>query len=501
MKLTRKNIVKCGFFPDSLPSRVFSSKPISDYVESDILKFSQIESNIKSKKIEFTPCHLISSYKNDMERRIIAIPHIETYLLLAQEIDDNRIDIEQRFKNNMNSYSNIIMPSSIEGYSVSSQFFKNYIDRTIYSTGYKYLLKIDLSKCYENIYTHSLTWALYGKEQSKLELKKNPKLRDPIYINFDNLDRKVRSINNNETKGIPTGPLTSRIVSEIILTSIDEILRSKNYHFKRYVDDYNFYFRNEVDAYEFLPQFQNILYEYKLHINNEKTKLEKYPYQLNQDFTKELKAHNFENDGYLRYIERLIELHNEGNKGALKYGLKVLGKKRIPSKENKVVFSHLINIMISFPNLSEQIYAIFINNNFSYDIKTEETVNSILNHCIKNKYELETIWLLTVMGFLRMKVDKKNLIKIINHAEPCATIIVLDYIFKNTLSSYSDINDAMNNLKSLLLNEKSYGEKWLLLYEINRNKWIKGLRKCLDDSPFLKNACKDNICFFKSPIM
>ena len=412
MKLTRKNIVKCGFFPDNLPSRVFSSKPISDYVESDILKFSQIESNIRSKKIEFTPCHLISSYKNDMERRIIAIPHIETYLLISQEIEDNRIDIERRFKNNINSYSNIIMPSSIEGYSVASQFFKNYIDRTIYSTGYKYLLKIDLSKCYENIYTHSLTWALYGKEQSKLELKKSPSLRNPIYIKCDNLDRKVRSINNNETKGIPTGPLTSRIVSEVILTSIDEILRSKNYHFKRYVDDYNFYFRNEVDAYEFLPQFQNILYEYKLHINTEKTKLEKYPYQLNQDFTKELKAHNFKNEGYLRYIERLI-----------------------------------------------------------------------------------------VMGFLRMKVDTINLISIINHAEPCATIIVLDYIFKNTLSSDVAIKDAMNNLKSLLINEKSYGEKWLLLYEINRNNWIKGLRKCLDDSPFLKNAYKDNICFFKSPIM
>jgi hypothetical protein len=37
MKLTRRNIVK---FPDNLPSRVFSSKLISDYVESDILKFS-----------------------------------------------------------------------------------------------------------------------------------------------------------------------------------------------------------------------------------------------------------------------------------------------------------------------------------------------------------------------------------------------------------------------------------------------------------------------------
>lgn len=501
MKLTRKNIVKCGFFPENLPTRVFSSESISDYIEADVIRYSQIQENLKSKKMESTPCHLISSYKSDMERRIIAIPHIETYLLLSEEIEKNRIDIEQRLKDNINSYSNIITPNSIEGYSVPSRFFANYLDRTIFSTGYKYLLKIDLSKCYENIYTHSLSWAMYGKEQSKLEIKKKPNLRDARYLEYDELDKKVRSINNNETKGIPTGPLSSRIVSEIILTSIDEILRNEGYHFKRYVDDYNFYFRNEVEAYEFLPQFQNILYEYKLHINTEKTKLEKYPYQLNQNFAKELRTHNFPKEGYLKYVERLIELHNEGNKGALKYGLKVLNKKKIPSKENEVIFSHLINIMISFPNLSEQIHAIFINNNFTYDIKTEETVNNILSHCIKNQYELETIWLLTAMCSLNMKVDFQNLINIMNLAEPCATIIVLDYIFKNALGSEGTIKDAIERLKVLLANENIYGERWLLLYEINRKNWIKGLRRCLGASPFLKTACKDNIGFFKSPII
>jgi hypothetical protein len=500
MKLNRHNIVKCGFFPDNLPSRVFSTVELAEYIKANPAEYTKLEVNLKSKKVEYTPCHLISSYKNDLERRIIAIPHIETYIVLALEIEKNNVEIENKFNQNINSYSNKIQPNTTEGYELKSCFHKNYLDRTVYSTGFKYLLKVDLSKCYENIYTHSLSWAMFGKENAKNELKKTPANRDPYYIKVDEFDKKVRMINNNETKGIPTGPISSRIVSEIILTSIDEILVSKNYHFKRYVDDYNIYFRNEVDAYEFLPQFQNILYEYKLHLNTEKTKLEKYPYQLNRDFTKELRGYDLGNNGYLGYIEKLVELHNEGNKGALKYGLKVLSKRVIPDKEKEVVFSHLINIMLTFPNLSENIHGIFLNNSFTFDSKTVSTVNSVLKHCIKNKYELEMVWLLTIMGCLGMDIEIDNIIDILIYAEPCTTIIALDYIQKNGLYNNASIISEKNDLKQKLLTESIYGDKWLLIYEICRNNWIKGLKNCLLNSPFLKKACQNNIPFYTSPI-
>lgn len=496
MKLTRKNIIKCGFFPDNMPTKVFTSKEIAQYIESDPANYIKILNKRKS-----TPCLFISSYKNDMERRIIAVPHIETYTVLCSEIESINHYIDKIFLSNENSYSNTIQPSSIEGYDIKSRFFKNYIDRTIFSTGYKYMLKLDLSKCYENIYTHSIAWAICGKEKSKQEVLKKPKNRDPLFKQVDKLDEYVRSINNNETKGIPTGPLTSRIVSEIILSSIDEELRNKNYHFKRYVDDYNFYFRNEVEIYEFLPKFQNLLYEYKLHINTEKTSIEKYPYQLKQDFTDELRNHDFKKKGYLKYLEKAIEYHNQGHKGALKYALKVIGKKKIPDNEKEVVFSHVINIMLTFPNLSEFIHVLMLNNNFTFNDETEETVNSILEHCIINKYEIESIWLLTIMGCLNMTINEEILCKILNNNEPLTAILSLDYIFNYKLYNQDKIKKAINNLKTVLKTQSIYGEKWLLLYEVNKNKWITGLRKNLNDSPFLKEACDNDICFFKSPII
>ncbi|WP_244552156.1 RNA-directed DNA polymerase [Paenibacillus sp. ov031] len=498
MRLTIYNLIKCGFFSDNLPSQVFTSIEIAEFLKANPSMINLSSTSLKSRKIESTPCLFISSYKSDLERRIIAIPHIDLYLMLCEAIEKHRRVIEYKLRQNQHSYSNIIAPNQIRGYKVFSRFMKNYHDRTIYSAGYKYLLKIDLSKCYENIYTHSLTWALYGKEQSKDELKKSPSLRNLTYASYDEFDKLVRSINNNETKGIPTGPLSSRIVSEIILTSIDEILSGKGHHFKRYVDDYNFYFRTESEINEFIPLFQNILYDYKMHINTEKTQISKYPYQLNQDFTKILKEHDFSKDGYLKYIEKMIELH-QNNKGVLKYGLKILSSHTIPNKEKKLVFSHLVNIILSFPNMAEYVHNVIINNSFTFDRSIQQNINNILASCLNYKHELETIWLLCVMGSLNMEIEVKNLVNIIVHAEPLSTIMALDYVQKKGLNRENEIKISKSDLKSKLINETIYGDKWILIYEINRNQWITGLKKMLNQSRLLTEALSNNVRFYLSP--
>ncbi|MEC0183124.1 MULTISPECIES: RNA-directed DNA polymerase [Paenibacillus] len=500
MKLTMYNLLKCGFFSDNLPSKIFTSIELADFIKSHPATVSSNLTNLKSKKIDFTPCLFISSYKSDLERRIIALPHIDLYSILCENIEKHRLVIENKFKQNEHSYSNIILPNQVKGYNVFSRFMKNYYDRTIYSAGYKYLLNIDLSKCYENIYTHSLTWALYGKEDSKNELKKSPKQRDTKYLGYDEFDKLIRSINNNETKGIPTGPLSSRIVSEIILSSIDEILDQEGYHFKRYVDDYNFYFRNESEINEFIPHFQNILYDYKLHINTEKTEINKYPYQLNQDFVKVLREHDFSKDGYLKYIEKMIELHQNNNKGVLKYGLKILSSHNIANKEKGLVFSHLVNIILTFPNMAEYVHNIILKNNFAFDKSIQRNINDILESCLKYKHELETIWLIAVMCSLDMNIEINNLVSIINYSEPLSTIMALDYIEKKKLNRESKIQTCINDLKRRLSNESIYGDKWLLIYEINRNNWIKGLKQILNQSLLLKDALNNDVRFYLSPI-
>lgn len=83
---------------------------------------------------------------------------------------------------------------------------------------YRHLYKLDISKCFDSIYTHSCSWAVLGKEYSKMNRGKNS-----FIACFDLL---MRSMNRNETNGILIGPEFSRIFSEIILQAIDTTIES-----------------------------------------------------------------------------------------------------------------------------------------------------------------------------------------------------------------------------------------------------------------------------------
>lgn len=500
MELTKYNIIKCGYFPENLPQSVFTTKKLISYLKKGFNKVDGIERNLRNAGILSTPCILISCYKNELERRIISVPHIETFIILANEIQTNNPKIEKMFLENHHSYSNDIKPYEIEGYEVRSNFYKNYLERTSYSLGFKYLLKVDLSKCYENIYTHSITWAMLGKENAKIEFKKLEKDRSEEYKKYDKFDNRIRAINNNETKGIPTGPLTSRIISEIVLTEVDNELKKVHQHFKRYVDDYNFLFKTQTDAEIFLPQLQRILYDYKLHINTEKTEILKYPYSINHNLRLELGKYDIEKYGYISYIERFNELFLLGNKGALKFGLKVLISHNITENEKEVVHAHLINLMISYPNLSEYVFKISEKNEFNVTNRIKVTLNTLLEENFNNGHDIELIWILLYMIKFKIEVNTKMLCSILAKQEVFSSIIALDYIYKNELFKLPTIKNAVENMRAELKKESIYGEKWLLIYEACLNKWIKGLNENVKKSKFLKELIDNKVEFFISPL-
>lgn len=77
------------------------------------------------------------------------------------------------------------------------------------------LVKFDISRCFDSIYTHSITWALLNKEIVKEKLSK----KTTFGHKFDEL---MQRMNYNETSGIVIGPEFSRIFAEIILQRVDK---------------------------------------------------------------------------------------------------------------------------------------------------------------------------------------------------------------------------------------------------------------------------------------
>lgn len=80
---------------------------------------------------------------------------------------------------------------------------------------YDEMVQLDITKCFDSIYTHSITWAIIGKQQTKLNISGS---NSTFAGQFDKL---MQRLNHNETNGIVIGPEFSRIFAEIILQSID----------------------------------------------------------------------------------------------------------------------------------------------------------------------------------------------------------------------------------------------------------------------------------------
>lgn len=485
------NLIKTGYFFEEIPSDLFSTIKFSDILNEK--KIEELRDFAQINKYP-TPCSRISIYKNEVERRLLNLMHIEKYFLLCDKINHLESDIKNKIFSSTFSQSKITLPFSTGIYNTISTFSKNREERIKYSVGYKYLLNIDLSKCYESIYTHAITWALYGKELSKQEYLKKEKNQN--YIKFDELDFAVRQANNNETKGIPTGSISSRIISELILCEIDEVLKQKypKIKCKRFVDDYKFYFHTKEEIEPFIWEFQQILHDFKLNINSKKTKIEEFPYEINFNLRNEFKICKTPEE----LIDRMLFLEVNKNKGAIKYGLKVLNKrlKKSPIK-NQIVISQLLNILSTYPHFGNLIFEIFKTREEEISFP-EELFNKILQVNIDKKYDGTIIWLLYFMMKFNIDISIENGHKILENKENFSTVVILDYIHKKRL--WTEYKDGKEKLRESLQEESIYGEKWLLIYEIVKNDWIKGFKRELNKSKFLLELINQGIYFYESPL-
>lgn len=143
---------------------------------------------------------------------------------------------------------------------------------------FQFLRMGDVTRCFSSIYTHSVSWAIKGKEFSK---------RTRTAFSFESkFDEIMQSANYGETNGIVIGPEVSRIFAEIILQDVDKkveselkpLVNNKDYAVRRYVDDY-FVFANSRDMVEkIFTVITKHLETYKLYPNSTKGSISVRPF-------------------------------------------------------------------------------------------------------------------------------------------------------------------------------------------------------------------------------
>lgn len=186
------------------------------------------------------------------------------------EIEDEMVDVRYR------SYF------KYEKYDLVYKFFESG-DSLRLEQKYSHMLKIDVTGCFYHIYTHSVTWAVKGKDIAKRYISADT---------FENaFDKLMQHANYNETNGIVVGPEISRIFAEIILQAVDlAILRQlkeqygyrlgRDYEIRRYVDDSYVYATSHVILENVCSVYQEQLAFYKMDINKSKLEYSVRPFTI-----------------------------------------------------------------------------------------------------------------------------------------------------------------------------------------------------------------------------
>lgn len=137
---------------------------------------------------------------------------------------------------------------------------------------FDYLFHSDIADCYASIYTHTIPWAIHGKQASKKG--QGPELFGNI------IDWHLQAMTYGQTNGIAQGSVLMDFVSELVLNYVDKELLLKNdstkigrseYRILRYRDDYRIFVRNQSHGHVILRNLSEALAEIGMHLNTAKT--------------------------------------------------------------------------------------------------------------------------------------------------------------------------------------------------------------------------------------
>lgn len=209
--------------------------------------------------------HSISKYSLRHISSVAKAMYYKDSLHLSKLDTSSDIELEK------NEYESLRSFFKYEKYKNINEFYESY-EYLNAEKSYNHLLKLDVSKCFDSIYTHSIAWAIQGKTYAK----KNISL-DSFSKSIDKL---MQYANYKETHGIPIGPEFSRIFAEIIFQRIDNNLEGElekcgftnKCKIYRYVDDFFLFYNDESVIKYVVDLLRRILHEYKLNLNDEKAK-------------------------------------------------------------------------------------------------------------------------------------------------------------------------------------------------------------------------------------
>lgn len=341
-----------GFFAEKLPP-VFTSVPFFEYCNSRTTPFESGWNDYMT----------FRAMRNVGIPRLMGVPNPFKYQRLCLELRDDWDLIRSHF------YAH----TEGQGYRISRiHVRKEYGEKCIFKMNYgnwrtdgnpesdllihdkgtsRFLVRADISTCFPSIYTHSIPWALVGKEKAKRAAG------DDTWYN--RIDHACSDMRNGETHGLIIGPHASNLLSEIILTVVDKILYDKDYRFIRNIDDYDCFAKSRDEAQCFLRDLEEALREFDLQLNHKKTSIFELPIGVEKNWKHQLsdipsagKSGMVEYPQVNTFIDTALKLAKEtGDYAIINYAMKKLKGSNLTDNGKKLAAERFMHMAVVYPYL------------------------------------------------------------------------------------------------------------------------------------------------------
>ena len=416
--------------------------------------------------------------------RVLGIPNPMAYQRLCSCLKDNWSLIKEHFRLQTSGDKHKISRIHIrKRWGTKSIFKMNYQDwRSDDSPvpdmliGKRYMVSADISTCFPSMYTHSLCWALVGKDYAKKNRSEN--------LWFNMLDQRCMEIKSGETHGFLIGPHASNLLSEIILTVVDCRLSKLGWEYVRNIDDYTCYVKTYEEAQRFLTDLMVQLRYFDLPLNHKKTKIEELPVASTKHWVRQLNAFDFSSPygkvDYKKvqaYLDVAIGLmmENGNNAAILNYAIKVLSKKMLTDNARRYCLKTMFHFAVIYPYiiplLDEYVFKPFS----AQKTDIEDFSNLVFENAIStDNYEaaIYAIYFSLKYDFDIQRIDIDTVLSNSN-----CLLKLFGFMYYNRHNDAIAVKELKKQAKEL--SENDFDEFWLFIYEALSCGMLKGEWKTL----------------------
>jgi len=480
--LTAVSLIRKGYFPRELP-HPFSTEKLANLLHRSASALPRDGGT--------TECVRHNLARPGGFRRPLRVPNPRSFLRLADEIEAQWPEIYAHVHTSTLSMSRPMVTRTKErALAPHYKFGEQDRLRPLHWRGQRFILRTDVNQFYSSLYTHSIPWALEGKQHSKQRKGRTQ---------ADRIDKALRGISDGQTMGVPIGPDTSFLAAEIVMTAVDKTLSSRmkpKPRGHRYIDDYELAFTSRAAAEEAQALVEDALAEYELAINPTKTVVLELPQPFQETWTHELATFSIRSEKSSQTLTDLLALFSRAagiarrQSGPLKYALL---RSRVADITDRDIWRPFQNLIWSAVSAEPTTMATALDvlaekakvTGFAVDKRAAaEVIEALIRAHSPVRNASEVAWGLWAAIALEVRLSRSAAKAVASMDDDFVALLALHAdslrLFRTGAldkSAWEELTDYDGVLS---------GPHWLLAYEASVRTWLNSARSRVSKDPFFK---------------